>query len=212
MTLIVLGSWFLVGPVNSQAGPELIISWRASTFAPSNYQGKILPTRDSLLNVRFNLIDKGRVVDLSKTKIQWKNGADVATGVGLKSRDFKISKLDTDNFILTIIVINYGGRNIEKTISIPVAKPEVMIERIGTNSFIAQPYFFNVTDLKELGFEWSANGEKPSGSPENPNILTIENIDTSAKISLGLELNLEINVAKILNKAERAFGRLTIKL
>lgn len=213
IAFLVLGPWFLVNPANSQSRPELFVSWKAENFAPSDYQGKILPVRESVINVSFDLIDNGRTTNISRNEIQWKSGGKILnSGLGLKNNSFRVSKLNSGDLTIAITVFNYGGRDIQETVTIPVAEPEVVIDQIGTNSFAAKPYFFNVAGLGELKFEWSVNGEQPQGLPEDPNILTVENIDTSAEIPINLELNLEVDVVNLLNQLERALGRLTINL
>lgn len=198
---------------NGQTSLELLVSWKSLSYAPSDYQGKILPAKDSAIILSFDLIDSGRIANISKNEVRWKIGTNVIdSGLGLKNNVFQISKLSSENLTVSITVLNYNSRNIQKTITIPIADPEVIIKQIENNSFSAKPYFFNVDNINELGFEWSVNGEKPQGYPKDPSILTIENINISSEIPIGLELNLKVSVAKILNQLERALGRLTINL
>ena len=51
--------------------PQFMVSWQAQSYAPSWYQGKIFPTKGSRINVVFELVDGGKIADLSKLKVRW---------------------------------------------------------------------------------------------------------------------------------------------
>ena len=198
---------------NSQTAPEFLITWKASPYVPSDYQGKILPTRESVINISFDVIDSGKIADLSRNEIRWKSGGKIInSGIGSKNSSFVISKIAVDELRINITILNSKGRDLNKSISIPIADPEVVIQQIGPASFEAKPYFFNINNVSLLNFDWTANGEKPAGSPKNPNIVTIENLTETIKTSLGIKLNLGVKATNILNPIENAVGKLIINI
>lgn len=208
--LAILGNALLI---NAQTATEFLVTWKASAFVPAGYQGKILPTRESVINISFDVIDSGKIADLSRNEIRWKSGGKIInSGIGSKNSSFVISKIAVDELRINITILNSKGRDLNKSISIPIADPEVVIQQIGPASFEAKPYFFNINNVSLLNFDWTANGEKPAGSPKNPNILTIENLTETIKTSLGIKLNLGVKATNILNPIENAVGKLIINI
>jgi len=208
--LAILGNALLI---NAQTATEFLVTWKASAFVPAGYQGKILPTRESVINISFDVIDSGKIADLSRNEIRWKSGGKIInSGIGSKNSSFVISKIAVDELRINITILNYKGLDLNKSISIPIADPEVVIQQIGPASFEAKPYFFNINNVSLLNFDWTANGEKPAGSPKNPNILTIENLTETIKTSLGIKLNLGVKATNILNPIENAVGKLIINI
>ena len=50
------------------ASPQFLVNWQSKNFSPSWYQGKIFPTKDSTVEVSFELMDNNKIADLSKKK------------------------------------------------------------------------------------------------------------------------------------------------
>lgn len=68
-----------------QTAPEFLVSWRASNYVPADYQGKILPSKNSAVEIGFDVIDKNKIADLSRHNINWFLGDNlIRSGVGLK--------------------------------------------------------------------------------------------------------------------------------
>ena len=51
---------------------EYIISWRALNYVPANYKGKVLATDNSNIEISFDAVNQGKIVDLSKQKVEWR--------------------------------------------------------------------------------------------------------------------------------------------
>ena len=194
----------------SQAAPEFLVTWKASSYAPSDYLGRILPSRGAPVEVNFELVDKNKIADLSKNEIRWYLDNKLQkTGKGIKKFNFAVANFADQTHQIRMTVIKYKTLgDLEKSITIPIVSPQVVIDapyannriRSGLNSFRALPYFFNIADLSQLIVEWSANGQKTSGAVANPEILDL-NI-TGGKRSA--EINLSVNAKNRANKIEQA--------
>ena len=198
---------------SSQTTPEFLVTWRASSYAPSHYQGKILPSPNSVINVAFDLISGGKIADLSKNQVQWIiNGKLINSGLGLKNLNIGLDKLSNTQLNLIIKTI-YKGVKLEKFIIIPITEPEIIIETINQNTLRANHYFFNVSNLDQLIFEWVFDGQKPGGYPSSPDILEIEGVNLIPTTSIGRSpINIETTVINSKNQSERAVGRLFLKI
>src|SRR3989344_1635798 len=51
--------------------PELLMTWRANTYAPADFSGKILPIANSHITASFELVDRGKAVDVSRETVYW---------------------------------------------------------------------------------------------------------------------------------------------
>ncbi len=201
-SLLILVSifYFLVSNSgNAQTLPEFMLTWKAGNYAPSDYQGKTLPTDGTKVDVALELIDGGRLADLSTTKVRWLvNRKLSASGSGLKNFSFTVDRFRGDHAV-EVTLVDYKGQNLTKRIVIPVVSPEVAIGG-GPNVFRALLYFFNIQNLSQMKITWSANGNEAGGSVENPDIL---NLDTTG-VPSGTEINLELTVQNLLKPIETA--------
>lgn len=192
-----------------QAAPEFMVTWKAQSYVPSTYRGKILPTRGSPINVSFELIDNGKLANLSRNTIRWYLDEKLQTsGAGIKNFVFNASALAGQSQSIKIIVVNYKGAALEKTLTIPVVQPEVVIDAPypnlkispGTNNFKALPFFFNVTDLSRLIFSWSVNNKTAEPTSQEPELLKL----TIEGGRPGSAINLKAVVRNLLNELEFA--------
>ena len=191
--LCLVGSGYLLPRVHSQtAVPKLFITWKAATYAPRDFSGKILPAANSQITASVELIDNGKPADLSnpnpklKQTIYWYlNDNFLQGGAGLQRVTFRAPDAAGGTLDLRAEVPNYKRGIIPepplKTITIPIAAPEVVIEApfpgglfsSPTAMLAGLPYFFNVKDASQLNFFWTVNGQAPTGA-ENPQTLTIK--------------------------------------
>jgi hypothetical protein len=210
-TIVLISSFLVLSHSNAQTTPQFLVSWQAQSFVPGWYQGKIFPTYQSPLEINFELLISGKIVDLSKTKIRWymndklvKNEDD---GLGIKSLKITVPDYPGQETEIRISLPDYRGSVLDKIIKIPVARPEAMINvpypdnqiKTGENYFQIFPFFFNVKKMDALSVEWSANGEKAASVTENPWQLTL-NIDVATPS--GFNINLSATVKNLLNQLE----------
>lgn len=201
--------------VYGQSAPEFLVSWRAASYAPSDYQGKILPSNGSRVEVGFDLIDKNKIVDLSRQNISWFLGNNfLRSGVGLKKLTLNL----TDNRAQTIRITigNYNNEDLDHLFLLPVVEPDAIIsvktpyETARNQTFLplknhlleARPFFFNVGNLNELQFKWRVNGNSVSGTAENPNFLNL-NLESQGAPQL-TEITVSLGVSNLLNELEIA--------
>lgn len=184
----------LVMPITfAQVLPEFLISWKANNYAPSEYQGKILPVKGATINVSMELVEKGKLANLSAYEVRWFVDDELQTaGFGMKNFNFEVDTFTGKSSILVKAdVINYRGTNLEKRILIPIAEPELTITRLNKNTFKALPYFFNVSTINDLNFIWSINNVSTSGLVEEPDFLSLDLAKINAGTSLVLNLLVE---------------------
>ena len=203
--------------VLAQMAPELLVTWRANNYTPLNYAGKSLPTRETQVYASLELIDALRPADISKREIRWLlNNRLYKSGVGLKKIVFAVPELTRDNQLLRALVVNYRGQNVEQLVRIPVVDPEAVIgvpypnRKIGAgeNFFMAFGYFFNVNDLNDLSFLWSANGASARGENDLPNLLKLNALGGRS----GDKINLSVSISNKINPLELASDNVALEI
>ncbi len=198
----------------AQTAPEFMVSWKAIDYVPADYLGKTLPAQATPVEAAFDVIDQGKVADLSKDVISWyDNNAFIGSGIGLKTFRFTPSSAQSDT--IRIDVSNYNSTDITTSFLIPVVKPEVVVSvptptanlyrnrtAIAPASYLiqARPFFFNASSLSGLTFSWQINGTTPSGNAGSPDLLTL-NLATQGTPQ-ETDLTLSAGVANNTNQLE----------
>lgn len=169
------------------AGPQTFITWKAKSYAPAFFAGKILPGSTSPVLADVEIIDNGKPANLSQMTIYWYLGDQLINrGVGLQSVTFRAPQTLTAGMLsLRVQIPDYPG-GIVKSVNIPVVRPSVVLESLypgdkfnsGSVRVSALPFFFSVPDISFLSFSWTLNGS-PVQSAENPQNLQI-NINQGA--------------------------------
>jgi len=170
----------------AQTAPEFLVSWRAVNYVPADYQGKILPSKSSRVEAGFDLIDKNKIIDLSKNTVSWfLNENLIASGVGVKTVSFNVNS--NLNQTVRITVLGYSQNNLDQVFLLPVANPEIIISTktplktirnqnwlpLQNYNFEAKPFFFNISDLTFLQFKWRVNNNLVEGTPNNTALLSL---------------------------------------
>lgn len=152
------------------AAVEFMTSWQAKTYTPEWYGGRAFPTYQSFITVGFELIENGKIADLSKTAVRWyvddamlKNEGN---GLGIKKVAVYNQKYGGDVSSVKISIPSYKGGALEKTIDVPIKNSEVVIDipffgkRLpkGENLIFAWPFYFNTLSRDMIGLQWSAEG------------------------------------------------------
>jgi len=198
---------------SAQTAVQFLTSWQAYNYAPSWYQGKVFPTKGTSVEIGFELLDKGKIADLSETKVRWyvneRLAANEDDGLGLKNLKITVPDYPGHETNVRIAIVNYlGGDTLYKNIAIPIVSPEAIIESpcvggkigFGESVFKAIPFFFNVEDTGELLIEWSSEQEVKDQSAESWFLgLNIEPTTPS-----GATINLSAKIKNILNELEFA--------
>lgn len=171
--------YFLRQPAAAQVSkPFVFLTWRAHSYAPAEFPGKVLGTSQSKISAGVEIISGGKTLDLSKTMIRWYGNGDLlASNTGLRQITFYIPETrGTIDLRVEVDDLKYG--TLIKTVEIPVVAPEVVIETpftaetFDTNQIIltAKPYFFN--SISELVFNWKVNDQSPEEN-DNSGVLQI---------------------------------------
>ena len=173
-----------IAPIPEPPNYTFLISWRSSNFVPSVYEGRVLPIKNSMVEIGFDLVDTaGKFVDVSKQKIQWNiNHEPYQTGIGLKKVKLFINSSDKD--VVEILMSNYTdskyktSSEISRFIPLSAFSPKAILHtsdpyqafHIGENRVVAIPYFFNVNSIDNLLFNWKVDGKKIDN---NLNLLSV---------------------------------------
>ncbi len=213
---------FLVNPhaILRAATPEFLITWRAQSYVPPYYTGKALPSAGSSLVAALELVENGRLIDLSQETITWQLDRElIGNGIGLQTVTFQAKDLGGGAHNLRARINNFRDQSIIvlKTIEIPVADPEAVIEnRFPGATFggsrvrvTGYPYFFNIQNPTELSYSWNVNGQKPA-TLENPSVLDVNIDGTSGQQSLEVKLTIK-NPQNILESASRLLKLFTAR-
>ncbi len=206
---------FFVFSADAQSSPiQFLTSWKADSYAPSWYGGKILPSLGSNIRVNFELMDNGKIVDLSGVVVRWYVDDDLMSnedeGLGIKSLKIMAPQATGDDIKVRIAVVCYKDiAELNKIVNIPVSEPEAVIDfpyynlainRSG-NIFRALPFFFNVKDLSKFSVNWLANDRNAQESGKNPWQLDLS-IDSQTPSEF--EINLEAIIQNTLNPLDYA--------
>jgi len=191
----------------AQTAPEFMVSWRADSYVPPGYEGKALPSAGTRVTMSVELVDNGRLVDLSNQEIRWLiNSRDLQAGLGRQTISLVVDSIRSSQKVY-ITIADYKGANISHLVTIPRVPPEVVITSLAPGQIISpglhmitgRPFFFNVEKIGDLEFFWSANGETLVGSD---NLSQIE-LDTT-QVPGGSRINLALLIRNIMNPRENA--------
>jgi hypothetical protein len=195
---------------------DLIFSWKASSYAPADFPGKIFPTSNSEVAVSVALIADGKVADLSNHTVNWYvDGTFFKGGRGQDTIIVTAPEVAGSIIEIRADIPTYTSAEAVDTIEIPVRAPEAVIEAIYPyrqfsdieTSFRARPYFFNITGRNDASFTWTVNG-KPAGDSTPPDVLDISVLPDTAD---NFEINLSLAISNPSAFFERAAGSLSLR-
>jgi hypothetical protein len=196
---------WLQHPNAQTSQPRFLITWKTNSFAPTGFNGKTLPTANSIITASLELIDGGKPADLSRQTIYWYlNDNLLENKNGVQRVSFLAPDVAGGTLDLRVQVPNYRGNTLLKTIEIPVARPEAVIEAPFPNGefhnspihLMARPYFFNVGQSEDLTFSWKVNGDPPQNSEEPGGLNVVLNKDApnGALVTVDLAIQNPVNI------------------
>lgn len=190
---------------------DLALPWYAETFIPKWYAGKALPIPKSIVDI-VALPDFGPGVDKTTLIYHWTldDEENVLSGVG--NQVFRLSTSDLPNAQHHVeVTVEDQTKRFRKTGAVFIINQQprvgiyaysplggieprsaisyIVTQKRGLLDFGAEPFFFK-TPKKDLSFRWSAGGLQPTGSPQSPNLLTIDTTGLAATpipITLSIE-------------------------
>ncbi|MEK7507639.1 MAG: hypothetical protein AAB602_00960 [Patescibacteria group bacterium] len=225
---LIIGLLFLVGIVShgtsraQTSPPRILLTWQANSYVPAGYFGKALPGPSSIVTASVEIIDQGKIADLSGNNIYWYlDSSLVGSGIGKKTVNIRAGSRALQETKLMVQIPGYKGGLLFKTIFLFIASPAAVIEApYGAESFRDNsvavkgvPYFYNVTDLSTLIFNWTVNGQSvpaATSTEEKSNLTVSINPDAAqgSRLDIGLTIrdpkerfyhgsgNLRLNLAK----------------
>lgn len=190
---------------HGQTAPRFLVSWKVSdSYAPSWYGGRVLPTRDARIDVRFDLVRAGRVASLSQNVVRWYvNGelvANEAQGFNLRSLVIKAPSQSLTPIQVRIVVLGYqGGDPLDTVVTIPLAAPDVVVDGRYTGNpsqssiqdFFAYPFFFHASRLSDLVFSWAAF-DKVAPPSESPSRFRLT-LDSQMPVGLSIPVSVVVS-------------------
>ncbi len=200
--------------------PRFMTTWQAKSYAPPQYKGKILPTLSSQITVAFDVLDKGKVADLSKQTINWYLGGQIlGSGKGMQTITFLAPESNLGDLELSVELPDYlpNGQLLMNSIRIPVVSSEAVIEAPYPEGVFSGyspqikgvPYFFNVSSPSYLNFSWSVNGETAQNAEDPTNLII--NLNQDARSGSDIYIELVINNASDYLTAAKAETTLTFQ-
>lgn len=138
----------------------IIISWKANSYAPLSYGGKILPSAGTRIDIAALLLENNRAADLSAHEVRWyANDQFLGGGLGRTTAHIIAPRTGEDEIRVRANVSNYKGKVLDEFITIPIAQPEVAINRAKLPLLEPLFYFFNITNPSSLTIDWEDRSE-----------------------------------------------------
>lgn len=220
----IIAFWLVATPLlfvvillaEAQARPQVFVSWRAESYAPPAYGGKILPTAGSLITISFEVVDDGKLANLSKQTIYWYLNNDlIENRDGVQSVAFNAPARAPSILELRIELPAYPSGLLLKTINIPVVRPEAAIEAPYPDGQFSEtrvqmagsPYFFNANKINDFRFSWTINGEAAEGEESSREFIV--NLNPDAPPGSTLNIGLTINNTSFTEEVASVFAKLT---
>lgn len=206
-------------PQNSQNQEQEInlgsidLYWSTDTYVPFGYEGRLLPTTESLITIEADLKISG--ASPKSLKYSWFLDdifQETKSGYGRDSFQFYIRRLKGASHAVLIKIFNESRSfYVEKSINIPITNPEIVVypktdSKINSSYlasaenfdvisdqeslFLALPYFFNIKSLKDLEFEWTVENQSAKDSSFTANIFGLKIVNKQVGGSLGTDLNI----------------------
>lgn len=181
-------------PATQNQKIDFFIDWSAQTFTPGDYQGKSLPTFNSIVKLTATPAPKeGQKINENDYFFNWIIDNFIATPSQTSSESFKISEGKGSEHKVYLRVFDKNRDLInEYFFFIPVAAPDVIIYKTNGDgalnnakgilyvsadselSLTAKPFFFNnILSESHLLYTWRLNGEEIKSDLQNPNKILI---------------------------------------
>lgn len=213
--VIVIALIFIFGSRGrAQILNPVIITWQADNFYPADYAGRALPSFGTPVTVTAEVLQNNKLLDVSQANFLWYVDENlVARGVGLKQMTFNAQAGSGGYDFVRVVVQAANNNSFENSTRVYVTRPTVVLEgdfpnqtaSAGSQILIqAIPYFFNITSLNDLNFSWLINNNQKQSGNDNQLLLTINNSDAGAPLT--------INVSAQNSKNQLEFGNGNLNL
>jgi len=217
--LIISYCLFVIGLAQSQTQQiNTTLTWSTDTYVPAKYKGKALPVRDSNIEVVANIDDSS--INSENLIYNWFINdyfKKESSGLNKQILEFNAAITTNNKNIIRLEIRNANNAFLGVTyLSIETRQPEIIIltnkYEIKSNQeaqFIANPYFFNISDINELDYKWGSDQQEASKTGgNNPNILVLK----VNKLTELIKKKLSISVENKNNNFQRAQKTIEITL
>lgn len=202
--------------VHAQTGtpakPDVIFSWKAQNYYPSDYSGKALPTANTSVTISAEFLLNNVVQDTRKTLFTWYvNERVIERGTGLKEIRVPIRKDGKSEYFVRLIV-SASNTTFETSTVIPIVPYSVVLDtpypnlKASPESVVriqAIPYFFNIDSLNNLKFVWEVNGMREIREGNNQIAINVGGLpENSSRNSIQIEVIVQ-NVKNLLEFATK---------
>jgi len=218
--------WFL--PVQSQTSEiNITLTWSTNTYTPFDYPGKALPVKGSVIEVAANIDSQevnpqelnyrwflnkhlqteqsGQAKSVLGFPVKWTSENEQSIRVEIRDKEENLlgsAYLDIGIVQPQVVIqpiTNKGTLPLESSVSSIIKEYQISAEQ--ETSFIAQPYFFNISSINELNFNWNLGGREASQiSSDNPHVFILK----IGQLIQSIKQNLKIGVENKNNPLQRA--------
>ncbi len=157
-------TWLFALPTPSQgSNAEIALTWSTDTYIPSNYPGKALPVRGSMIEVVANSDQNSQNLTYRwiLNKIVQETNSQILR--------FKIGENSPRDYLIKVEARDKNGNflGVSPYLTISIQKPKIILKgesyQISANQeaeFTAQPYFFNINNPSQLDYLWKLGNEE----------------------------------------------------
>ena len=217
------GQFSLTSP-SSAENAEFFIDWSARTFVPPDYNGKSLPTFNSVVTVSATPIAAaGKKINENDYTFNWTIDNVSSLPSNKSQASFTVGGGSGDDHKIYLRIFDENSDIVnEYFITIPIVSSEVAIYKRNGNGLtdvingiiyvsagsqldlIAKPFFFsNITAENQLVYRWQLDEESANQNTLSLNELEIsfpDNIPSGTKYSLSLTVENPFNIYQLADK------------
>lgn len=207
----------------------LITDWSTQqSFVPRDYEGKILPTFNSIVNLSVTST-KDSIFNENDYAFNWIIDNSTALPSKKQVASFKISNGGGDKHKVYLRIFNKNGNLVDDYyFEIPIFKHQVVLYTENINSslvavdgtifatsdstikFTVKPFFFNnISDEADLKYSWKLNNKKMDTDTLEPNKLEIL---FPKNIPIGTQYNLKLSIENPLDNYQSVEKNYIIKI
>lgn len=209
--LLITNYSLLITPfAHAQQSAQVILTWHANNFYPSDFEGKPSVTKNTPIELAAEVLKNNKFLDLSSAKFYWYiDGKLIERGDGLKEISYTATNTEGDNHFVRVVIKN-GNENFETARRIPISGYELALEIPYPGNIVSPnsqasirvvPYFFNIPTLDSLNFAWKINNVTQA-IRENELILNIGNLST-----VNENIKIEVRAQNQINPLEFSINR-----
>ena len=152
--------------VSAQTSAQVLLTWKADSFVPATYTGKVLPNENSEVSVVLQLLVAGRPVPSDNLEIKWYvNNKIIPESANLSTLEISGSEFVASSYSVLAIVRTPAGELVNQRVEIPVSEPRLVIDMPYPDKIVGEkdvylgaiPYFFDIQIPEEIRFSWEIN-------------------------------------------------------